>query len=693
MRGSSTAEFTLTTTPQKPPPRRGEGAVADVRVRRDAHALGRPRAEAAVPHGLAVRRAAASSSSRRRSATGASTSRRTPAASPRSARRPASARGSSTCTGASPRRPRSAARARHRLRRVPQPAAVQRAERRPRPRRPRRRVLRRPREGPLAAHDRPVGELAAADRRPALRRRLERRRLGVRRRQRPQCSGAAHVGGAVKGAIASAGGRLYVGSYDGHLYCLSQAGQAALARSGAAPPRAGTDASTRRRRSPTDACTSARPTARSTRSARRAGSCAGRTRRAATSTRRRRCGTSSVFAGSYSGRFYAFDAATGAERWRFHANGQDLRLGDRDRRRRLLRDAHGGRHEGRTYALNARTGKLAVVVPRREVHAGRRRAGPAVPDRLRHGLWDGAPMRYVVTGAAGFIGSNLAETLVAAGHDVVGVDCFTDYYDPAEKEENARGLDVRAARPRRGRARSRRRRRRLPPRGAGRRAQLRRRLPALRAAEPARDAARVRGGGRRRRTRRVRVVVVGLRRGRVRIRRPRTRRRSRSRPTASRSSAASSSRVRTRSASGSTRSSLRYFTVYGPRQRPDMFFRRVCDALLDGRLVRDLRHRRAVAQLHGGRRRGRGDDRGDGARRRREPSTTSAAATRRRCSRRSRCSSRSRAGRSTSRMSTPRRATSARTKADVTRIREALGWEPADALEDGLSANVVLGLR
>jgi nucleoside-diphosphate-sugar epimerase len=48
----------------------------------------------------------------------------------------------------------------------------------------------------------------------------------------------------------------------------------------------------------------------------------------------------------------------------------------------------------------------------------------------------------MVTGAAGFIGSNLAETLVAAGHDVVGVDCFTDYYAPAEKEENARELDV-----------------------------------------------------------------------------------------------------------------------------------------------------------------------------------------------------------------------------------------------------------
>jgi len=52
-------------------------------------------------------------------------------------------------------------------------------------------------------------------------------------------------------------------------------------------------------------------------------------------------------------------------------------------------------------------------------------------------------MRYAVTGAAGFIGSHLAEALHAAGHEVVGIDCFTDYYDPALKEENARGLDVR----------------------------------------------------------------------------------------------------------------------------------------------------------------------------------------------------------------------------------------------------------
>jgi nucleoside-diphosphate-sugar epimerase len=51
-------------------------------------------------------------------------------------------------------------------------------------------------------------------------------------------------------------------------------------------------------------------------------------------------------------------------------------------------------------------------------------------------------MRYLVTGAAGFIGSHLTDRLTADGHDVVGLDCFTDYYDAALKERNAAGRDV-----------------------------------------------------------------------------------------------------------------------------------------------------------------------------------------------------------------------------------------------------------
>lgn len=42
-------------------------------------------------------------------------------------------------------------------------------------------------------------------------------------------------------------------------------------------------------------------------------------------------------------------------------------------------------------------------------------------------------MRSVVTGVGGFIGSHLADALLARGDDVVGVDCFTPYYDPAAK--------------------------------------------------------------------------------------------------------------------------------------------------------------------------------------------------------------------------------------------------------------------
>lgn len=47
---------------------------------------------------------------------------------------------------------------------------------------------------------------------------------------------------------------------------------------------------------------------------------------------------------------------------------------------------------------------------------------------------------YLVTGAAGFIGSHLSETLVARGHRVLGVDAFIPYYPESRKRENLAGL-------------------------------------------------------------------------------------------------------------------------------------------------------------------------------------------------------------------------------------------------------------
>ncbi len=49
-------------------------------------------------------------------------------------------------------------------------------------------------------------------------------------------------------------------------------------------------------------------------------------------------------------------------------------------------------------------------------------------------------MTALVTGAAGFIGSTLAESLVESGENVIGIDSFLDYYPRALKEENLRQL-------------------------------------------------------------------------------------------------------------------------------------------------------------------------------------------------------------------------------------------------------------
>ena len=44
--------------------------------------------------------------------------------------------------------------------------------------------------------------------------------------------------------------------------------------------------------------------------------------------------------------------------------------------------------------------------------------------------------KNIVTGAAGFIGSHIAETLLKKGEEVIGIDEFNDYYDPFFKNKN-----------------------------------------------------------------------------------------------------------------------------------------------------------------------------------------------------------------------------------------------------------------
>ncbi len=51
-----------------------------------------------------------------------------------------------------------------------------------------------------------------------------------------------------------------------------------------------------------------------------------------------------------------------------------------------------------------------------------------------------APTRVVVTGAAGFIGSHLCERLLGDGHEVIGIDSFSDYYERGRKEQNLETL-------------------------------------------------------------------------------------------------------------------------------------------------------------------------------------------------------------------------------------------------------------
>ncbi|HET7572813.1 MAG TPA: NAD-dependent epimerase/dehydratase family protein [Gaiellaceae bacterium] len=291
--------------------------------------------------------------------------------------------------------------------------------------------------------------------------------------------------------------------------------------------------------------------------------------------------------------------------------------------------------------------------------------------------------RYLVTGAAGFVGSHLAEALLAQGHEVDGVDAFTDYYDPAEKERNAAGFGVRrldlardplsldgvdgvfhlAGQP--------------GVRSFGEAFPLyleRNLLATQRVFEAAAQAG-------------VRVVfassssIYGE---------------SESYPTPEDAlphpispygltKLACEHLARTyATAYGLDAVVVRYFTVYGPRQRPDMFMRRVCDRLLDG----------GVFELYGsgeqsrsftyvgdavdatiaatGARPGSVYNVGGGD----EATVNEAIALLERLSGR----------RLDVRRVDPARGDVSRTKADVSRIGRDLGWAPRTRLADGLAA-------
>ncbi|MGW0229266.1 NAD-dependent epimerase/dehydratase family protein [Actinopolymorpha singaporensis] len=60
--------------------------------------------------------------------------------------------------------------------------------------------------------------------------------------------------------------------------------------------------------------------------------------------------------------------------------------------------------------------------------------------RTKRGCGQGGTVRYLVTGVAGFLGSHVAEALLPHATAVTGVDCLTDYYPTAMKERNLRRL-------------------------------------------------------------------------------------------------------------------------------------------------------------------------------------------------------------------------------------------------------------
>ena len=280
-------------------------------------------------------------------------------------------------------------------------------------------------------------------------------------------------------------------------------------------------------------------------------------------------------------------------------------------------------------------GRPDVAAAGRTVHAALDRDGR--PCRLPDARPRGLRMKALVTGAAGFIGSHLAGALLDAATTSSALDCFTDYYAARDQGRRTSRRCGRARLPlRRGRAADGR------PRRAARRRHAR--VPSRRA------------GGR--------AQELGRRSSATTRRTTSTPRSGCSRPCKARpierfvyassssvyGDAGGDSDARGRRCSqpvspygvtklaaehlchlyhvnyGVPAVSLRYFTVYGPRQRPDMAFHRFLRAALTGAAHHDLRRRRADPRLHVRRRRGRGHARPQATADAPAPSITSAGA-------------------------------------------------------------------
>jgi len=199
--------------------------------------------------------------------------------------------------------------------------------------------------------------------------------------------------------------------------------------------------------------------------------------------------------------------------------------------------------------------------------------------------------RAVVTGAAGFIGSHLCERLLADGWWVTGVDCFTDYYPRADKLANLTALA--------GEARFDLMERNLVGEGWQQSFDGAAAVFHLAAQAGVRDSFGASFGyyASNNLVATQRVFETAETAGVARVvwassssvygdaeahpcREPSTPTQPRSPYGVTKRACEDLARVYRNHGLGIT--GLRYFTVYGPRQRPDMAMRRICDALVSG---------------------------------------------------------------------------------------------------------------